>query len=113
MEATRGQAALLPNLTDNDWQWGRQPEQIEETIRNGRQAMMPPHGAVVGNDGVAQLARYVSNLSIGGQTGEGTEGHELFERYCAACHGRKGKPAFPSAADCSRCHEEEGLPSVF
>ena len=84
----RGQAGLFPNLTDNDWQWGRQPEQIEETIRNGRQAIMPPHGAVVGDDGVEQLARYVSSLSNGQPTGEDTEGHELFERYCAACHGR-------------------------
>jgi cytochrome c oxidase cbb3-type subunit 3 len=37
---------------------------------------------------VAQLARYVSNLATGGQAGEGTEEHEVFERYCAVCHGR-------------------------
>jgi cytochrome c oxidase cbb3-type subunit 3 len=26
----------FPNLTDKDWQWGGEPEQIVETITNGR-----------------------------------------------------------------------------
>ena len=32
----RGQASLFPNLMDIDWQWGGTPEQIEQSIRNGR-----------------------------------------------------------------------------
>nr|MBP6654993.1 c-type cytochrome [Propionivibrio sp.] len=32
----------FPNLTDKDWQWGGTPEQIVETIANGRMGVMPP-----------------------------------------------------------------------
>jgi cytochrome c oxidase cbb3-type subunit 3 len=35
----------FPNLTDKDWQWGGEPEQIVETIANGRMGVMPPHDA--------------------------------------------------------------------
>ena len=30
----------FPNLTDKDWQWGGEPEQIVETISNGRMGVM-------------------------------------------------------------------------
>ena len=35
-----GQANLFPDLTDSDWQWGASPVEIEQTIRNGRLAVM-------------------------------------------------------------------------
>jgi hypothetical protein len=31
---------------------------------------------------------------------------------CAFCHGKKGSPAFPSMKECTRCHEEEGVPTI-
>src|SRR5690606_38475885 len=31
----------FPNLTDNDWLYGGEPESIEKTIIHGRQAAMP------------------------------------------------------------------------
>jgi len=82
----QGQAQMFPNLTDGDWQWGGEAAQIEETIRKGRQAMMPPHGAVVGADGVAKLVGYITALPRGKEAREAAEGHEMFETYCRACH---------------------------
>jgi cytochrome c oxidase cbb3-type subunit 3 len=34
-------AVGFPNLTDNDWLYGGAPEQIHETILNGRNGAMP------------------------------------------------------------------------
>lgn len=83
----QGQAQMFPNLSDNDWTWGGEAKQIEQTIRMGRQAVMPPHGAVVSAAELADLVSYVSALSSGGRTGSGEAGHELFERNCSPCHG--------------------------
>ena len=85
--SAQGQAQMFPNLRDSDWQWGGEPKQIEQTIRMGRQALMPPHGAVVSAAELAELASYVSALSSGRRTGSGAPGHELFERNCSPCHG--------------------------
>ena len=83
----QGQAQMFPNLRDRDWQWGGNAKQIEQTIRMGRQALMPPHGAVVSADELAELVRYVSALSSGAPSGSREAGHELFERNCSPCHG--------------------------
>ena len=37
----------FPDLTDNDWIFGGEPEQILTSIRNGRIAVMPPWGEVL------------------------------------------------------------------
>ena len=83
----QGQAQMFPNLKDRDWQWGGEPKQVEQTIRSGRQAMMPPHGAVVSADELAQLVGYVAALSRGASMETHEPGHELFERNCSPCHG--------------------------
>jgi mono/diheme cytochrome c family protein len=54
---------LFPNLTDRDWQWGGEAAQLEQTITAGRQAVMPPWQAVLGDAGVAQVADYVASLA--------------------------------------------------
>ena len=33
----------FPNLTDSDWLYGGEPEQIKQTIDEGRMGVMPPH----------------------------------------------------------------------
>jgi cytochrome c oxidase cbb3-type subunit 3 len=81
-----GQAATFPNLMDDDWQWGGEAAQIEQTVRNGRQAVMPPLGPALGEDGVAQVTEYVVALA-GGQSTDGLPGQPLFATYCSACHG--------------------------
>ena len=86
----------FPNLTDPNWIWGGDPEIIKTTIANGRKAVMPPWGAVLGDDGVKDVAHYV--LSLNGSTFDSlraARGKEKFMTTCVSCHGpeAKGNPA--------------------
>lgn len=82
-----------PNLTDASWQWGGAPEQILETILNGRQAAMPPWEAALGGpQGVTAVTAYVQTLS-GGQADStlANVGKNKYEAICISCHGPDGK----------------------
>jgi cytochrome c oxidase cbb3-type subunit 3 len=86
-----GQARTFPDLTDAAWQWGSDESQVIATIDAGRQAAMPGWAAVVGPDGVEQLASYVLALSQGqAESSTVAQGGALFQQYCAACHGAAG-----------------------
>lgn len=82
----------FPNLTDNDWLYGGQPDTIQTTITNGRGGVMPAWGAVLGNEGVIDVANYVMSLS-GRKVNEdaAAAGKVKFQQICAACHGPDGK----------------------
>ena len=83
-----GQAKAFPDLTDAAWQWGSDESQVIATIHAGRQAAMPGWAAVVGPEGVEQLADYVLALSRGQAQSAGVaQGGALFQQYCVACHG--------------------------
>jgi cytochrome c oxidase cbb3-type subunit 3 len=82
----------FPNLTDNDWLWGGEPEQILTTLKQGRQATMAAWLPVIGEDGVRTTAAYVRSLS--GLETEGADlerGKQIFATNCVACHGPEGK----------------------
>ena len=86
----------FPNLTDKDWQWGGEPEQIIETITNGRIGMMPAWGgneeAVGGETGAKEVAHYVRSLSgLKSDPELVAKGKERFNAICFACHGPDGK----------------------
>ena len=81
-----------PNLSDTHWIWGGTPETIKESISNGRKAVMPPWGAVLGDEGVKDMAHYV--LSLNGRTFDSlraARGKEKYAITCVACHGPEGK----------------------
>lgn len=85
-------AVGYPNLTDNHWIWGGQPQQILTSIANGRQAAMPPWGEVLGDEGVLRTAIYVQQLA--GQTVDSTmaaAGQQHYNQVCLACHGPEGR----------------------
>jgi cytochrome c oxidase cbb3-type subunit 3 len=89
-----------PNLADGDWLWGGAPEQIQETILNGRQGVMPPWGELLGEEKVNDVSEYV--LSLSGRPVDATvaaRGKEVFTQNCVACHGAdgKGNPALGAA----------------
>jgi cytochrome c oxidase cbb3-type subunit 3 len=86
----------FPNLSDNDWLWGGEPEQIVETISNGRQGMMPAYGgnpdAVGGEAGAKEIANYVRSLSgLTSNADLAAKGKARYDQVCIACHGPEGK----------------------
>src|SRR3989344_4656792 len=85
----------FPNLTDNDWLYGGEPETIKTTIMAGRQAAMPAWKDSIGEEGIRNVAGYIRTLS-GLKNPEGIEvdlaaGQNIFATNCAVCHGAEGK----------------------
>ncbi|HRH13610.1 MAG TPA: cytochrome-c oxidase, cbb3-type subunit III [Azonexus sp.] len=82
----------FPNLTDSDWLYGGEPEQIKETLNNGRMGIMPPH-AQLGADTIKDLASYVRSLSgLPNDSVRAAKGKEAFTSAgCVGCHGMDGK----------------------
>ena len=82
----------FPNLTDGDWLYGGETEQIKETINNGRMGVMPPH-AQVGPDTVKDLANFVRSLSgLPNDSVRAAKGKEAFASVgCSGCHGPDAK----------------------
>ncbi len=78
----------FPNLTDGDWLYGGEPDQIKETIANGRMGVMPPH-AQLGADTIKDLANYVRSLSgLPNDAVRAAKGKEAFTSAgCVGCHG--------------------------
>ncbi|MBT8084744.1 MAG: cytochrome-c oxidase, cbb3-type subunit III [Woeseia sp.] len=84
-----GQAAMFPNLVDEDWQWGGSPAQIEQSIVAGRNAVMVGWLQVLGGEeGVKRMADYVR--VIGTDAANGHPSHGQYQMFCAACHGAQG-----------------------
>ena len=80
-----------PDLTDNDWLYGGRPEQIEQSILNGRIGVMPPFGTSLTAAQIDGLVQYVGQLS--GNKVDQTKakiGQEIFEVQCFACHTKEG-----------------------
>ncbi|WP_435608155.1 cytochrome-c oxidase, cbb3-type subunit III [Pseudomonas knackmussii] len=87
----------FPNLTDKDWRWGGEANTIEATILGGRQAAMPAWGSVLGDQGVHDVAAFVTTKLDGRKLPEGVtdeqvaNGQKIFSTTCAACHGAEGQ----------------------
>jgi cytochrome c oxidase cbb3-type subunit 3 len=83
----------FPNLADNDWLYGGEPDVIKATIMKGRNGMMPPMAAAVGSEkDVENVAHFV--LSLSGSTADPIKsvlGKPKFVAACAACHGADGR----------------------
>ncbi len=80
----------FPNLTDDAWLWGGEPEQIKHTLMHGRQGAMPGWEDALGDDGVQEVVSYV--LSLSGRKVDPIEAKKGKARFavCAACHGADG-----------------------
>lgn len=77
----------FPNLSDNDWLYGGEPDTIKTTILDGRQGAMPAWKDVLGEAGVEQVTAYVIQLSgREADAAKASAGKALFETNCAACH---------------------------
>lgn len=83
-----GQADLFPDLRDDAWQWGESEAAIEQTIRSGRTAVMPPFLAALGEEGANELAEYVVALGDGSSDdGAHDSARTRYSQICIACHG--------------------------
>ena len=87
-EDAAGQADLFPSLVDAAWQWGADPTAIETSIRNGRTAVMVGWGAVLGEDGVREVADYVLQMPAG--LPDEHPGQVRYTQFCVACHAADG-----------------------
>ena len=82
----------FPNLTDGDWLYGGAPEQIQQTITEGRHGVMPAWSAAIKPDEASAIAQYVHSLSgLAHDPLRINAGKRGFETYCVACHGIDGK----------------------
>lgn len=86
-------AAGFPNLTDNAWLYGGEPDTVLATIGSGRMGVMPAWQAVLGDGGVNEVVAYV--LTLEGRTGGAPAlveaGAQKYATFCVACHGPQGK----------------------
>jgi cytochrome c oxidase cbb3-type subunit III len=82
----------FPNLTDSDWLYGGSFADIQKTISEGRNGVMPPLAAAVGSaEDVRNVAQYVLSLSGSSHDSVAAQlGRSKFT-VCAACHGIDGK----------------------
>ena len=81
----------FPDLTDNDWLYGGDPETIKKSILDGRQGAMPAWEQVLGEQGLDEVTEYV--LSLAGRDHDAKlaeAGKTRFETLCAGCHQADG-----------------------
>lgn len=82
----------FPNLTDDEWQWGKSVEQVQATLQNGRVAVMPAWSAILDAYGIRDATEYVVQMSgREADAGQATAGQAQYTQFCAACHGVDGK----------------------
>ena len=82
----------FPNLRDNDWLYGGDPDVIQQTILEGRNGVMPAWADALGGDaGVADVTEFVFSLS-GRDVDQAAaaRGGEKYQMLCVACHGADG-----------------------
>lgn len=81
----------FPNLSDHDWLYGGSGEAIVQSITHGRQGVMPPWGAALGDRGVEDMADYL--MSLNGQPFDAqraARGAGQYKLFCTGCHGADG-----------------------
>ena len=91
-----------PDLTDNDWIFGGDPDTIKASIADGRAGLMPAFGAKLNGEEILDVANYARSLSgqkdvdaARAKRGEvifkGEGGYqEKMGLVCATCHGATG-----------------------
>ena len=86
-----GGAKGYPNLADQDWLYGGEPDNIKTTLIAGRAGVMPAFAHLEGGQ-ISDVANYVRGLSgLAADQLKSARGAEVFKANCAACHGPDGK----------------------
>jgi cytochrome c oxidase cbb3-type subunit 3 len=85
--ADAGGGRGFPNLRDGDWLYGGDPQAIEATIANGREAVMPAWSENLSQQDIGNVADYLVSLSRPGKDNAAAKaGEQVFTTNCAACH---------------------------
>lgn len=92
-----GVIGLYPNLADDAWLWGGAFDQIEKTIRAGRQGSMPGFKTSLSAEQIDNTAEYVLSLS----------GYKV-----SGAKAAKGKAVFEGAGGCFACHTKAGTGQI-
>ncbi len=89
--AARG-AASFPNLADDDWLYGGDPQSIKTSILQGRQAAMPGWEASFTEDELDAMVGLIRQLGTDSEKSalESPAGQK-YQMLCAACHGPNGR----------------------
>ena len=92
MDRTPAGAKGFPNLRDGDWLYGGEPGDDQGKHHQRAQRHHAAVGAVLGDDGVKNVANYVRSLSgLPHDKLRAELGKPQFMQICAACHGADGK----------------------
>ncbi|WP_260258478.1 cytochrome-c oxidase, cbb3-type subunit III [Vibrio intestinalis] len=86
----RGQTGF-PNLADNAWLYGGEPQAIVTTVMQGRIGQMPGWKDALGEQGVKEVVSYTLSLSGRSVNAKDAEAGKARFVVCAACHGTDGK----------------------
>jgi len=81
----------FPDLTDDDWLHGGEPQEIVDSITHGREGMMPALGAALGPEAVDELVAYVQSLNGRPVAADKAQAGKARFVLCAACHGPDAK----------------------
>ena len=91
-------ATGYPNLADDIWHWGGEPERVLQTVVDGREGIMPAWGQVLtgmgGEHAVDYVVAYVRALhdpALARNNFMAAQGKQLYDGVCVACHGVDGK----------------------
>ena len=81
----------FPNLTDDEWIWGKGFDKVKTALQNGRQAAMPGWAAALGDQGVDDVTQHVLKLAGSEHDPEAAaRGAGQYAMFCVACHGPEG-----------------------
>lgn len=81
----------FPNLTDHDWLYGGEPENIKTSLIEGREGQMPAWNEQFNDEEITELAAYTLSLSGRKVDPEQAKAGEQNFAVCSACHGQDGK----------------------
>lgn len=82
----------FPNLTDTDWLYGGEADNIVATLQGGRGGIMPAFDVTLGQEGIENMSHYVVSLSgRPHDINKAALAEGAFQQNCAACHGADGK----------------------
>lgn len=80
----------FPNLTNDDWLYGGEPENIMASLNNGRNGLMPSWQQL-GENNIENLTQYTLSLSgLEHDEDRAEQGESTYMSVCAACHTPQG-----------------------